>query len=214
MVLGIYGSGGSGREAREVADLLGTWEEIVFIDDMAETGMYKGLKRMPFEVFNQTYDKDIAEVIIAVGEPEYRISLYDRVEKKGYRFANVIHPNAWISPSATIGRGIIAKSGVLISSDAKIEDNVGFEAYAVVGHDCVVRKGCQISTNVAMGGGSEIGAGCYIGMNVAIKEKVKIGSNSVVGMGSAVQREIPENVIAMGNPARPMKHKDESKVFG
>lgn len=64
-----------------------------------------------------------------------------------------------------------------------------------------------------MGGGSEIGEGTYIGMNVPIREKVKIGANSIVGMGSVVQKDIPENVIALGNPARTMKHKENSKVF-
>lgn len=213
MVLGIYGSGGSGREARDIADMLGAWEEIVFIDDTVEEGIFKGLKRMPFESFCRTYDKENTEVIVALGEPEYRKILYDKVRNEGYSFANLIHPKAWISPSAKIGRGIILKTDVLISCDATVGDNVGIEAFVTVGHDCVVSTHCYIAPGVLMGGGSEIGTKSYIGTNVAIKEKTKIGSNSVVGMGSVVQRDIPDNVIAMGNPARSMKNKDEGKVF-
>ncbi len=213
MILGIYGSGGSGREARDVADILNNWEEIIFIDDTVEEGIFKGLKRMPFEIFCQTYEKENAEVIIALGEPEYKLCLYNKVKEKGYPFANIIHPRAWISPSAKIGKGIIVKADVLISCDTIIEDNVGIEALATVGHDCIVRAHCQLSSGVVMGGRSEVGEGTYVGMNVPIKEKIKIGSNSIIGMGSVVQKDIPENVIALGNPARAMKYKNESKVF-
>ncbi|GFI07871.1 UDP-N-acetylbacillosamine N-acetyltransferase [Lachnospiraceae bacterium] len=214
MVLGIYGSGGCGREARDVADILNHWEEIVYIDDTVETGTFKGLRRMPFELFCQTYKKENAEVIVALGEPEHKNCLYDKVQKRGYQFANIIHPKAWISPSASIGKGVIIKAEVLISCDTKIGNNVGIEAFVSIGHDCVIGENCQISSGVMVGGGSWIGAGTYIGINVPVKENTKIGSNSIVGMGSIVLRDIPENVIALGNPARTMKYKDESKVFG
>lgn len=213
MVLGIYGSGGSGREVKDIADMIGTWEEIIFIDDTVESGVFKGVKRMPFDCFCKTFDKKNSEVIVALGEPEYKKKLYKKVKDRDYSFANVIHPTAWISPSAKLGRGIIIKAGVIISCDAVVEDNVRIEPFAIIGHDCIVRESTQISPNVTMGGCSEIGAESYIGINVPIKENLKIGSNVVIGMGSVVLRDIPDNVIAMGNPARAMKHKDDSKVF-
>lgn len=213
MILGIYGSGGCGREARELADILGTWEETVFIDDTVESGIFKGLKRMPFEIFCGTYDKENTEVIIALGETEHKRNLYNKVKEEGYAFANLIHPGAWISPSAKIGRGIILKAGSMISCDTAIGDNIGIESFVTVGHDCAIGAHCYFAPGVFIGGRSEIGSGTYIGTHVAIKEKTKIGSNSVVGMGSVVQRDIPDNVIALGNPARPMKQKDEGTVF-
>ena len=213
MVLGIYGSGGCGREVRDIAELLGTWKEIVFIDDIAEEGMFKGIERMSFRSFIQRYNPKSALVIIAVGEPKDREDLYNKVKEKGYSFANVIHPLAWISPLAKLGQGILIKAWAVISCDTIVEDNVRIETFVVVGHDCIVRRGCQLSPNVTMGGRSEIGSGTYIGINVPIKEDIRIGAGSVVGMGSVVLRDIPDNVIALGNPARAMKHKDESKVF-
>lgn len=213
MNLGIYGSGGSGREVKEMAEMSGQWKKIIFIDDLVKPDICKGIERMPFEVFCQIYNNDNIEVIIAIGEPENKINLYKKVQNAGYSFANVIHPNSWISPSAKIGKGVTVKANVIISCDVIIEDNVGIEPFVSVGHDCIIGKHCQISSGVMMGGGTQIGAGTYIGMNVPIKEKVKIGSNSIIGMGSVVQRDIPENVIALGNPARAMKYKNDAKVF-
>lgn len=213
MVLGIYGSGGCGREVKDLAEVNGLWEELVFIDDINESGIFEGIQRMPFASFCESYDTERAEIIIALGEPEHRIRLYDKVKEKGYPFANIIAPTVQISSSAKLGKGIILKAQVTVSCNTIIEDNVRVESFVAVGHDCIIRKHGQISSGVMMGGGSEVGEGTYIGMNVPIKENVKIGSNSVVGMGSVVQREIPDNVIALGNPARAMKHKDHSRVF-
>jgi len=50
-----------------------------------------------------------------------------------------------------------------------------------------------------------IGNDVFIGSNVKIMKGVKIGHGSVIANGSIVTREIPENVIAGGNPAKVLK---------
>ena len=213
MILGIYGSGGAGRNVKEIADIIGAWEKTVFIDDTVEEGIFKGISRLPFQYFEQKYSKETAEVVIAVGEPKDKISLYNKVKDAGYSFANVIHPSAHISPSAILGKGIVIKEGVVISSDAVVEDNVCLEFYALIGHDCIIHKNCQISSHVTIGGYSEVGEGTYIAQCIPVKDNIKIGAYAVIGMGAVVLRDIPENVIAMGNPARAMKKKNDNKVF-
>lgn len=213
LILGIYGSGGIGREAKEIAELLGLWKEIVFIDDMEDEGRFKGCKRMPFKNFCRIYPPSEAEVVIALGEPEYRINLYNRAKKAGYAFANLIHPAACVSPSSYMGKGNIIQAGVFISCDASIGNNIYIAPGASVGHDNIVGNSCVIAAGVALGGRCEVGEGVFIGQKVPVQQDVKIGNNTVVGMGSVVSRDIPDNVIALGVPARAMKHKDGSKVF-
>lgn len=213
MILGIYGSGGSGCDLRELAELQGTWEELVFIDDTVEEGIYKGLKRMPLERFCQAYGITKAEVVIAQGEPEYKIMLYERVKEKGFSFANLIHPRAYVSRRAQLGEGIVVQANAYVSCDTTIEDNVHILPGAVVGHDCVIHAHCQISPGVALGGGTEVGEGTYIGLNASVKERIKIGANAVISMGAVLMEDISENRIVLGNPARPIKYKGDSKVF-
>lgn len=213
MVLAIYGAGGAGREVKEIADLQDQWSEIIFINDNAESPMFKGVQCMPFSQFNQNYSPEAAKVIIALGEPQYKISLYNKVKSAGYSFANVIHPSAIISPSAKLGAGITVKAGVIISADAVIEDNVSLQEYMSVGHDTIIHKHAQISAYVVFGGNCEVGDGTYVGLHVPIKEGIKIGAHSIIGMGSVVVRDIPDHVVAMGNPARAMRACDNSKVF-
>jgi len=202
MVLGIYGAGGLGANIKETAELQKQWDKLVFIDDTKPADVYKGIDRMPFAEFKSRYGADIAEVIIALGEPKYRISIYENIKRYGYHLANVVHPCAMISPSATIGEGVFVKAGAVVGPDVIVGDNTRIETYAVVGHDSIIHKHAQLSTGVIVSGHCEIGEGTYVGINVPIKENIKIGEYSVVGMGAVVQRDVSDFVIVMGNPAR------------
>ena len=54
-----------------------------------------------------------------------------------------------------------------------------------------------------------IGENCWIGGGVVIVPGVTIGDNSVIGAGSIVTRDIPANVVAVGNPCRVMRELNE-----
>lgn len=213
MVLGIYGSGGAGRGVKEIADLQGIWSEIIFIDDTVTPDTFKGIRRITFDMFKQQYSPQQAKVIIAMGEPEYKILFYNKVKEQGYSFANVIHPSVYISPDAVLGEGIIAQLGTMIAVDAVIGNNVTLEQYVVVAHNSVIKDHAQISAFVMVAGYCKIGEGTYVGIGVPIRDGIAIGANSIISMGSVVQREIPDNVIAMGNPARVIREKGNERVF-
>lgn len=51
----------------------------------------------------------------------------------------------------------------------------------------------------------EIGNNVWIGGNVVVLPGVKIGDNTVIGAGSVVNKDIPSNVIAVGNPCKVIK---------
>ena len=50
--------------------------------------------------------------------------------------------------------------------------------------------------------GITIEDGAIIGAGAVIKAGVKVGKNSVVAMGAVVTKDVPENVVVLGNPAR------------
>lgn len=54
-----------------------------------------------------------------------------------------------------------------------------------------------------------VGDDVYIGNNVIILPGVTIGSNVVIGAGAVVSRDIPDNSVAVGVPARVIKTADE-----
>lgn len=88
---------------------------------------------------------------------------------------------------------------IVLGNDVYIAPNVGFFAS---GHDVN-----DLSTLV--GGGITVGDHVWIGANATILPGVRIGSNTIIGAGSVVTRDIPDGVIAAGNPARVLKQKED-----
>ncbi len=54
-----------------------------------------------------------------------------------------------------------------------------------------------------------IGKSCWIGAGAIILPGVTVGDNTVIGAGSVVTRDIPANVVAVGNPCRVMRQINE-----
>jgi len=73
---------------------------------------------------------------------------------------------------------------------------------AVVEHDCSVGAFSHISPGTILCGGVSIGSGAHVGAGAVVRQQLSIGHNSIIGMGSVVTRDIPENVIAFGNPCK------------
>lgn len=61
------------------------------------------------------------------------------------------------------------------------------------------RQGLQYNMPV------QIGSNCWLGAGVIVMPGVTIGDNTVIGAGSIVTRDIPSNVVAVGNPCRVMR---------
>lgn len=218
MNLCIYCAGGLGKEVFDIATRINKihsiWDEIFFVDDTEGLGDTTYLGRLfTFDKMLTEFHDDTIEVVIANGEPVVREKLFEKVKKLKLNIISLIDPSASISPSASIGQGVIAYPFTIIASSAIIGDNVLVNASSIIGHDIKVGNNTVISSHANIGGASIIGENSYIGMGSMIKEKLSIGSNVIIGISSSVHRDIPDGVIAMGNPARPLRRNDDNKVF-
>lgn len=206
MKLGIYGTGGSGREVFDMLEmnpsLKKCWDEVIFIDDTKKKGTFSQCRMMPLVDLCREIDKDDIKVVIAVGEPAVRKRLYDRVTENGLRLATIVHPLAQVGGSAKIGEGAVIKEHVTISSDAMIEDNVFINGKTIIGHDVHIGKHCQISSFSMVAGYTQVGAETFIGISGIIRDHLVIGHNVIVSMGAVVMKDVRDNKVVMGNPAR------------
>ena len=105
---------------------------------------------------------------------------------------------------------LAARDGCVDTPDAMVMWR-GFLARQADGQ--VQRVAVVISSMVNIGGKTVIGRNTYIGMGALVKDQVRIGDGVIVGMGSVVFNDLPDNVIALGNPARPMRPNLEQRVF-
>ena len=218
MILAIYGTGGTGREVHEIASSMNgdgsRWGEIVFIDDVTEERSLYGSKIMAFTAAAERFRPGEAEFVVAVGEPASRELLYERVAERGFTFATIVHPSAFVAPSARLGAGVFVKMQSIVSSDAVLEDNVFIQADCIVGHDVHVGAHSQISAFTHIAGNAHIGERCYLGVRASVREECAMGDDVVVAMGAVVmEKRVPSRVLAVGNPAKYVRRKAGSKVF-
>lgn len=70
------------------------------------------------------------------------------------------------------------------------------------------------NTGYEYGIGIVIGNNVWVGGNTVINPGVHIGNNAVIGSGSVVTKDIPDNVVAAGNPCRVIRHvSQEDRMF-
>ena len=102
------------------------------------------------------------------------------------------------------------------TSDGSFGDNVFIApncVFSTAGHaiDSEQRsRGLEIALPIT------VGDNVWIGTNVSVLLGVTIGSNTIIGAGSVVNKDIPEGVIAVGNPCRVLRKitdKDLVKLY-
>ena len=117
----------------------------------------------------------------------------------------------WGGHHVHFGNGIYANSNLTIVDDGHVYvgDKVMFGpnvTIATANHpiEPMLRaKGLQYNKDVYIGENTWIGAG------VIIVPGVRIGRNTVIGGGSVVTKDIPDNVVAVGNPCRVLREVGE-----
>jgi sugar O-acyltransferase (sialic acid O-acetyltransferase NeuD family) len=209
----IYGAGGLGNETmdilkREIELKKINNHECVFIDDNLNKEEIFGSKVTRLEncVLN-------SKVTIAVGEPEVRELLSIKCKEKGLRLTTIVSSYSFISKSVSLGDGVIVAPFVSIQADAVVSSNVAINTQAIIGHNCSILDHSVISSQVNLGGASIVGQKSYLGMAAIVREKVLVGNSSIVGMGSVVYKDVPDEVIAVGNPSRVSRRNENKKVF-
>lgn len=111
----------------------------------------------------------------------------------------IIEDDVEIYPYANIDRGTLGT--VRVGRGTKIDH------YVHVGHNCRIGQNSIVTAGVVLCGGSQVGNNTWIGVQSTIKEKCIVGDNSLVGLNSLVTRDIPDNQLWMGSPAKFVRNR-------
>lgn len=215
MRLLIYGSGGNGCEICDLALYINAhsnrWDAIDFVDDVRQERYWYG--RTVYRFDELVAEKSQCECVISLGEPAYRRMLYKKLQDSRVPLATLVHPDARVSPSCTLGAGCIVETGSLISSNSHLQDNIMIEINTIIGHDVTLSSHSVISSGTIIGSNTKVGEDCFIGLNCSIRDHISIGNHCIIGMGSALFQSIDDDIIAIGNPARPVRRNEDKRVF-
>lgn len=214
-VLGIWGAGGLGREVLELARIINNrnklWDEFVFIVDGVTTTEVNGVQVLEYEDAKKKFGG--LEVAIGIGEPSIREKKFNLLQNDGIDTPSLIHPDVYIPDTTKVGKGTVIQYGCFISCNVTIGDYVYIQPQCNIGHDDRLSDGCMISGFGNIAGMVSIGRFTYLGLSVAIKEGVNVGNNTIIGMGSVVYKDVPDEMVALGSPARPIARNTDRKVF-
>lgn len=140
--------------------------------------------------------------------PAVRKKLFYYYEEAGCKFQNIMSRKANISKTSIIepDAAIMIQDLVNISANVNIKKGVRINTGANIMHDCVLEAFVTIAPNAVLLGRVKVGEGAYIGSNATILPGVSIGANAVVGAGAVVTKDISENDVVIGVPARKMNN--------
>ncbi|TFH97124.1 NeuD/PglB/VioB family sugar acetyltransferase [Porphyromonas levii] len=142
---------------------------------------------------------------IGFGNMKLRKPTFERLVSLGLEPINIIHPDAVVSPTARLGKGILIECGCLVTPSPVIGDNVVVNTGSQINHDNVVEGHVYIASGVILSGGVRIKENTLIDDGVIITLGKQVGSNCIIGAGAVVTKDIPDNSIAFGSPCKVIR---------
>ena len=137
----------------------------------------------------------------AVGTPQARKKLIEKILNRGGEFINIISKNSFVMPSVKLGRGVIVCSYNSVGDSANIKDFVAINCNNSIGHDVSIGEFSCIMSNVNISGEVNIEQEVFIANSAVIIPKIKVEKNSYIGAGSVVLKKVRAGSKVFGNPA-------------
>lgn len=158
---------------------------------------------------------NISSIILAIGDNYSRMLVAQRLQKQypELKFPSVFHLNTIVSTSAIFGKGSVVLPGAVIGPEAILGDFCIINTNASLDHDGKMDDFSSLAPNSVTGGNVAIGKLSAIGLGAMLLHKISVGSNSVVGAGAVVTKNIPDNSVAYGNPAKIIRQRKQGEKY-
>lgn len=206
----IIGAGGQARVVYEILKHDRNVEVVGFVDPVIKEPNEKimGLPVLgDFSIVPEMIKKGVKGFIVGVGSNQIRAQRFEEMRHLGLEPVSAIHPTANIAYNVEIGKGTVVSIGATIATGSRIGNDVIINTGAIVEHENIIEDSVHIGPGAVLAGKVTIKEETFIGMRVAVKEFTIIGKNVTVGAGAVVLEDIPDNVVAVGIPAKIIKNK-------
>ncbi|MNJ39438.1 putative acetyltransferase EpsM [compost metagenome] len=202
----LYGAGGHAKVVLDIIHSQGN-RVIGVLDDHLQQTKWNNINVLGTKDCIPGVIKEFPQALfmVTIGNNQTRNKIVSNLKENGCRFGAAIHSSAIIGSNVRIGIGTVIMPNVVINAGTFIGDHVIINTAATVDHDCSLSDYVHICPGVHMAGGVQIGWGTQIGTGASLIPQIRVGSNTIVGAASCVIRDVPDHVVAVGNPSRVIR---------
>lgn len=193
--MNIYGASGHAKVIMDIARSKGI--KIGQLVDDNET-----LTHLQGHPINHSPDVEFlkGDVVVAIGNNSTRKKIAKKIKCKYHKA--IAHRSAVIAEDAQLGEGTVIMANASINSSVCIGEHCIINTGATVEHDCVLEDFVHISPNAALAGNVKVGEGTHIGIGAIVIPGIKIGKWVTIGAGAVIIKDVPDEVVVVGNPGR------------
>lgn len=144
----IIGAGQYGRLALEIARAMGCFGKIAFLDDLYAMGATPEIVGNICDIVK--FAPDFRYGFVAIGNPDLRSKLMTLLDSVGVTPVTLIHPTAYVSPSARLQQGCCVEPNATVQTGTFLGKATFVSSGAVIRHDATVRDFCHIDCNAVV----------------------------------------------------------------
>lgn len=145
----IIGAGGHGQVLAEVAMACG-YDRVDFVDD-----------RNPCAVGTTDQAEALAGrydgVIVSIGNNDLRRAFIQRLQAVDAPIATLVHPRAFVAPSAILGEGSAVLPGAVVNANARVGKGCILSIGALVDHDATIDDFSHVNAGAVVAAGKRAG---------------------------------------------------------
>ena len=204
----ILGAGGHAKVVAETALVSGVASSVAFLDDRC-TGPDACPPVLGWPVMGPLALALQADTcppfdaaVVAIGHAATRLHWIQQLQNVGYHLPVLVHPTAWVSPSAQLGPASVVFAQVAVQAQVSIGAGAVLNTGCSVDHEAQLSDGVHVCPGARLAGEVQVGPRSWIGIGASVIQQVRIGSDVTIGAGAAVVSDIPDGITAVGVPAR------------
>jgi acetyltransferase EpsM len=196
----VYGGGGHAKVLIELVQAVGAYRLVGIVDD----GLAAGTEVLGISVLGgvdqlaRLFSQGVRQAVNSVGgigHPQVRIKVFDAIARASFTCPTLVHPTAWVEPSARLSAGVQVLAKSYISSDVQVGFGTLINAGVVVSHDCILGKVVNLSPGAMLGGGVILEDYVQVGMAATININIRVGEGARIGNGATVKADVPAGLV-------------------